>query len=280
MLVNTALNYTGSKFKLLDQILPQLDYTKSNFIDMFCGSFVVGSNVVDKYDTIIGNDIITDLIGIHNGIINNTNIVSETISLCPGKNNPDGFSKLRMDYNENPTPSKLWALMLSSMNNMMRFNNSFKYNQTYGNRGFSESTQKKVDEYYNHIKNYVNKISLTSTHFSNLEIDSNSMVYIDPPYGYITKDGKMANTQISEAGYNAFWKKDDDIKLYDLCKDIDNKGASFMISGVLEHNDKKCWILNELISAGYECRELDFNYDKVSRKENDKKTKEVIIVNY
>ena len=27
--INTPLNYTGSKFKLLEQILPKLDYTKN-----------------------------------------------------------------------------------------------------------------------------------------------------------------------------------------------------------------------------------------------------------
>ena len=62
-MINTALNYTGSKFKLLDQIIPNLDYNKSNFVDLFCGSFVVSSNVVDKYNNIIENvDEIKDLL--------------------------------------------------------------------------------------------------------------------------------------------------------------------------------------------------------------------------
>jgi len=47
--INSCLNYTGSKFKLLDQILVEMDYKKEYFIDLFCGSGVVGFNVIDKY---------------------------------------------------------------------------------------------------------------------------------------------------------------------------------------------------------------------------------------
>jgi uncharacterized protein YihD (DUF1040 family) len=45
----------------------------------------------------------------------------------------------------------------------------------------------------------------------------------------------MGTNQISEAGYNAFWKKDDDLRLYDYLKLIDESGSSFMVSGVLKH---------------------------------------------
>ena len=67
------------------------------------------------------------------------------------------------------------------------------------------------------------------------------MVYADPPY---------SNT---EAGYNAYWKKDDDDKLYNYLLDIDRKGSSFMISGVLNHNGETCRLLTNLI-------EDKFNY--------------------
>lgn len=57
MFVNTALNFTGSKYKLLEQIIPEMDYTKKFFVDLFSGSGVVGFNVVDKYEKILTNDI-------------------------------------------------------------------------------------------------------------------------------------------------------------------------------------------------------------------------------
>lgn len=49
-MINTPFNYTGNKFKLLDQILPHMDYSKKYFIDLFAGGGSVYTNVVDKYE--------------------------------------------------------------------------------------------------------------------------------------------------------------------------------------------------------------------------------------
>jgi len=266
--IEGVMNYTGSKFRLLEQLLPEMDYTKSYFLDLFCGGGSIYTNIVDKYDKVIANDIISDLIGIHKSLLEGDEIIEETKKLCPGKSNKDGFINLRSDYNTNPTPAKLWALMLSSTNNMMRFNQKFKYNQTYGERGWNKNTDIKVDVFTKHIREYRNKIRLISNRFDEVEIkSSNAMVYIDPPY---------SNT---EAGYNSYWMKDDDVKLYNYIKNIDKVGSSFMISGVLKHDDKPCFLLERLISDGYNYKELVFDYNKVSRKGN-KETKEIIIKNF
>ena len=106
------------------------------------------------------------------------------------------------------------------------------------------------------------------------------MIYIDPPYGRIQdENGIMLNRQISEAGYNVFWKKDDDIKLYNYIIDIDKQKHSFMLSGLLEHNGKTSWMLNKLINDGFRYKELLFDYNGVSRTGN-KDSKEIIIMNY
>ena len=266
-MINTALNYTGSKFKLLEQILPEMDYNKEIFVDLFCGSFVVGSNVVDKYKLVISNDIIENLVGIHKGLIENDDIIEKVKSLCPGKNNPEGYAKLRENFNLNNSPEMLYALMLSCTNNMMRFNKSYKFNQTYGNRGFSDSTQSKLDEFTKHIRPYKDKLLFYSTHFSKIEVPNNSMVYIDPPY---------SNTK---AGYNAYWQKDDDTKLYNYIKNLDSNGNSFMLSGVLSHDNKPSILLENLIKDGFKYIELKCDYNKVSRK-GKKETTEIIIKNY
>jgi len=279
--IDGVMNYTGSKFKLLEQLLPEFDYTKPYFVDLFCGGGSIYTNVVDKYERLIANDIIKDLIGIHQYLLNSDDIITETKGLCPGKNNQEVFQKLREDYNQDPTPDKLWALMLSSTNNMMRFNRKFKYNQTYGNRGWNSNTDKKVETFTSHIRQYKDKIRFKSLPFNEIEISSNKiMFYADPPYGRVkNENGTIGRKQISEAGYNAFWKEDDDIKLYNYLKSIDEKGSSFMVSGVLYHDGKTCWMLDKLIGDGYRYKELQFDYNKVSRK-GDKVTTEVIIMNY
>ena len=279
-MIETPFNYTGSKFKLLEQILPELDTTKPTFVDVFAGGGSVYTNVLDKYENILVNDIIYDLIGIHRDLLESNDIVDKTKSLCPGKENAEEFLTLRSNYNDTPSPEGLWALMLSSTNNMMRFNQKFKYNQTFGKRGYSDSTQRKVDSFTNHIRKYKENIKFTSKSFYDIEIDSDMMVYLDPPYGRVKNlDGTIGKKQISEAGYNCYWKQEDDIKLYNYLKMIDEKGSSFMVSGVLNHDGKTCWMLDKLIKDGFKYKEVEYNYNKVSRKGN-KETTEIIIMNY
>jgi DNA adenine methylase Dam len=279
-MIETPFNYTGSKFKLLEQLVPVFDYTKPFFVDVFAGGGSVYTNILDKYRKVLVNDVISDLIGIHNSLILGDDIISETKELCPGKKNPSGFAELRDSYNQSPTPAKLWSLMLSSTNNMMRFNQKFKYNQTYGDRGWNPNTDKKVESFTNHIRKYKDSIKFTSVTFNELYINKNAMYYLDPPYGRVkNEDGSIGRKQISEAGYNAFWKEDDDLKLYDFIHSINKEGASFMVSGVLKHDGKTCWMLDKLIQDGFNCKPLSFDYNKVSRK-GDKETIEVIIKNY
>ena len=279
-MIETPFNFTGSKFKLLEQLLPEFDYTKDTFVDVFCGGGSVYTNILDKYHQIEVNDVITDLVGIHQGLSLSDEIISTTKILCPGKENPEGFAKLREDYNSNPTPEGLWALLLSSTNNMMRFNQKFKYNQTYGERGWNKNTDIKVENFTKHIRQFNSKIKFPSQSFNSLEIKPNAMYYCDPPYGRIKNaDGTMAKKQISEAGYNAFWKEDDDKELYDFLHEVNSIGSSFVVSGVLYHNGQTCWMLDKLISDGFSYKQLNFDYNKVSRA-GKKDTIEIIVKNF
>lgn len=267
-MIETPFNYTGSKYKLLNQLLPEFDYSKSDFIDLFCGGGSVYTNVVDKYEIVAVNDIISDLIGIHQQLLVSDDIIEITKSLCPTKTDSQSFLQLRKDYNQNPSPEKLWALMLSCTSNMMRFNQKFQFNQTFGKRTWNSSTESKVKNFTNHIRQYATKIKFTSQTFDSVEISSDKyMVYCDPPY---------SNT---EAGYNAYWKKDDDVKLYNYLLDVDRKGSSFMISGSLKHAGEGCKLLEDLIKDGFFHKVLEHDYNKVSRVGN-KQTQEIIIKNY
>ena len=265
-MINSPFNYTGSKYKLLEQILPHIDYTKQTFVDLFCGGGSVYTIVLDKYDKIIVNDVIEDLIGIHKGLIKSNDIIEQTKLLCPNKDDQDGYVKLRNSYNEEKTPEKLYALMVSCLSNMIRFNLKGEVNQSFGRRTWNSNIERKVYDFCNHIRPYKNKINYISSDFEKVEILKDTMYYIDPPY---------SNT---EAGYSTLWKKQDDNRLYSFVKLIDDIGSSFMVSGSLVHGNKPSILLDLLLNDGYQYVELDFDYKKVSRKE--KETKEIIIKNY
>jgi len=279
-MINGYLNYTGSKYKLLPELLKEFDYTKSTFIDLFTGSMVVSANVVNKYDKIIVNDIIEDLIGIHKELINSNDIIDKVKKLCPSKEDKDSFIKLRKSYNEKRTPEKLWALMLSCNSNMMRFNKKGEFNQTWGKRGFSINTDKKTKLFINHVRPHKNKIIFESKQFYKIIPENPSFIYIDPPYGRIKNiDGTISNKQISESGYNNLWTKEHDVKLYEYIHKLEQNKSSFVLSGVLEHNGNVSWIMDKLIQNGFKYKELSMDYNKISKIGN-KNTKEIIIMNY
>ncbi len=270
-MINPPFNFTGSKFPLLDQLLPLFDYSKKTFVDLFVGGGSVYVNVLDKYDEVVINDVIDDLVGIHRELMLRPNGVIEdvkTLAVC--KNDQDMYNRLRDHYNEIGGSDVLWALMLSCTNNMMRFNKKGGFNQTWGKRGWNDNTQKKVFEFVNHIQKYMKKVDYRSGNFYDVKLYEPSMIYADPPY---------TNT---EAGYNAFWSVELEKKLYDYLVNAGKNGNSFALSGVLgEHkNGKRSDIIDKLISDGYKYTILEGDYEKVARNKNTKNSQEVLIYNY
>jgi DNA adenine methylase Dam len=280
MYVENPFNYTGSKYKILDQILPLFDYNKKNFVDLFAGGGSVYSNVLDKYDKIAVNDVIKELIDIQHKLIINDDIINNVKKLVVSKDDKDGFLELRKNFNNDKSPEKLWALMLCCTNNMLRFNKKFEFNQTFGKRTFNSNTEKKIKSFVDNVRPFKEKIMFLSKSFNDIPLLTNTMYYIDPPYGYVKNNDTIGTKQISEAGYNAYYNRADDLMLYEYVKNIHKIGSSFMLSGLLEHNDKKSWILTRLINDGFNWKEIDLNYNKVSRLDKDKKSKEIIIYNY
>lgn len=215
---------------------------------------------------------IKELIDIHRQLINNPDeIIEEVKKLANCKDDQEKYNQLRNSYNENgKTAAKLWALMLSCTNNMMRFNKSLDFNQTWGKRGWNPATENKVKEFVNHVSKHKNKIYLSAVNFYDVPIDPKGMYYVDPPY---------TNT---EAGYNAYWSKNLETRLYNYLREVDKRGGSFALSGIIgEHKDgERAFIIDKLIEDGYNHSVLDFGYEKVARKKESKNSKEVLIYNY
>ena len=122
-MIQSPLNYTGGKFKLLPQILPLFPKNINTFVDLFCGGCNVGINIDCK--SVIYNDLDRNLLYLYNTfknldkqsvfdwiyeIINKygLSLVSENgydyykcdSSKGVGKYNKDKFLKLRADFNK------------------------------------------------------------------------------------------------------------------------------------------------------------------------------------
>lgn len=271
-IINPPFNYTGSKVKLLPQLLPLFDRSKPYLVDLFAGGGSVYTNALSLYERVWANDIIADLIGAHKGLLDDPGFVERVKGLVVAKDDQIGYHALRDSYNVAKTPEKLFALMLCCTNNMMRFNQSFGFNQTFGKRTFNESTAAKIEAFTAHVLPMRAKLSFTSVSFEKVAPKdlSKCFVYADPPY------------MGTEAGYNAYWSGSLESRLYDYLKQVDAAKGSFALSGVRggHKGEPESPVITRLTADGYHVRDIQHDYAKVSRDKEAKRGQEVLITNY
>lgn len=249
--LKSAFNYTGQKYKLLEQLFEYFpEQTEFDvFVDAFCGGGSVFVNT--NYKNIIANDIIKPLFSFYKEIQDSENfdILKENISkYILDKEDKDAYNISRDKFNEDGAvnPYHFFCLLQSCTNNMMRFNKKFKFNQTFGKRTYNKNTEQKL-------------IQKCEQH------NKKMFVYIDPPY------------YISEAGYNAFWSKQLEEDLYKYIDKLDSLGHMFLMSNISKHKGVDNPYLDKV--SKYNIIELDFDYDRVSRKSVGE-TVEIIVKNF
>lgn len=273
--LKSPLNYAGSKHDLMPQLLEHFPNPESvdRFYDVFAGGLSVSIN--SPYNRIIANDIIQPLIDFYtnlksssdSGMINQE--VEKIKSHAVDKDSQENYLSVREEFNNNPNPYQFFALVSSCTNNMMRFNKSFKFNQSFGKRTINDSTIQKLKDYCGVLKEKdirfvcgdYNKL------FQSYPPNSNDFVYLDPPYGII-----------SEAGYNSYWSKQHEDGIFRLIDDLHKGGIRFALSGMSVHKGVDNPNLDKLSS--YKIIELEHNYDKVARKKNSGSSQEILVVNY
>lgn len=262
-MIESPINYMGSKYKLLDKLIPLFPTNVDNFYDIFTGGGSIYLNMISCYKTVYSNDIITDLITIHENLPNQQFLANAIAFSLPTKESQDNYISLRTSYNKEGGADKLLALIWSCNSNMMRFNGKLEFNQTWGKRCYNSSTKNK----FKSVKDVdFSSVKYSNKHFSTFkDINENSFVYLDPPY---------SNT---EAGYNVLWSKKDDDILIDLLKYYIDNDILFGISGVI--NDKVNPIYDFLKTQDVTIHDFDLDlYKKVAKKE--KSNSEYYITNF
>lgn len=290
-MINSPLNYTGNKFKLLTQIMPYLNNQSNKFVDIFAGSGLVGLNS-DCSEVILNdnNNITTELLHYfknnnHEQIIKTMdNFIKEygfTDTYRNGKKyykeekheglsryNKEPFNKLKSDYNQQPSVDKLFALTVYAFNHYIRFNSKGTYNVPVGKVDYSNSLREKTKEYAQAFQK--KNIQITNYDFRNKELykDKNAIYYFDPPY------------LITEAPYNNKWNENDEKELLQLLDNLNQNNMKFALSNVLESNGKENNILKKW-SEKYNINNMDRKYLNANyRKKNITIAKEVLITNY
>ena len=275
MILKPPTNYAGSKDKLMPQLLKY--FPKEDAVDMFYDVFAGGLSVTinSPYKKVISNDIIDPLIQFYFNLkksVDENKIeeeIEKIISYKIDKKSKGDFLRVREEFNTTSDPYLFFALVSSCTNNMMRFNKSFKFNQSFGERTINDSTIQKIRGYCNVMK----KKNITFTNlgypelFKQFQVNRNDFVYLDPPY-----------FALSEAGYNAYWSKDMENGVYRLMDDLDSCGIRFALSGMSVHKGVPNPNISKL--SKFKIIDLDFNYEKVSRKKSSGKSQEILVINF
>lgn len=301
-MVQSPINYTGGKFKLLKQIFPHIPENINTFVDLFCGGCNVGININSK--NVIFNDVNSKLINIYKtlkkldkkDIFFSIESIITKYSLSSTKdkgykfyncNSTDGlssynknkFEKLKNDFNliknyDDNYYIMLFVLIIYSFNNQMRFNKLDEYNMPVGKRDFNKNIINKLDLFIDKIKNK-NTIFI-SNDFRNFDLnilEKEDFLYMDPPY------------LLGLASYNEnnSWTEKDENDLLDFINAVNNKKIKFALSNVITNKSMKNDILiNWVKKYNYKLIKLNYNYSNSNyqRKEKNSITQEVLIVNY
>lgn len=285
--IKSPLNYTGGKYKILNQIIPRFPKKINTFIDLFGGGFNVGINV--DANMVVYNDIIEPLCELMNyfsteRVEDVIRKVEENISNNKlNKEDASAFLKLRNKYNHNIYKDEkekiidFYTLILYSFNYQIRFNQGMKYNTPFGKNRSSYNTniKKNLEKFVNKISKInvkVSKCKFTDFDFSNLGY--NDFVYCDPPYLITTGSYNDGNRGIKD------WTPDDEKKILDILDKLNTKGVKFALSNVLIANGRKNEMLTEWSKKYnvYIIKNTFNNSNYRRKKKND--TIEVLITNY
>lgn len=301
-MVQSPINYTGGKGKLLDQILPMFPNDINRFVDLFCGGCNVGLNV--KANEVYYNDYNKQVINLFKTLkkIKKDNILDSIFEIIDeynlslvskygyeyyncnssegvGKYNRDKFNRLRLDYNEmkknNNAYILLYVLIVYAFNNQIRFNNKGEYNLPVGKRDFNVKMQNKLVSFVERVNEQ--NCTFTSRDFRLFDISNlnkNDFVYIDPPY------------LITCATYNELggWTDRDEKALLEFLDNLDNKKIKFALSNVLETKGNKNHTLINWLNERKKMNvyHLNYSYSNCNYHTKNKNSicDEVLITNY
>ena len=293
--VKSPLNFTGGKYKIINELINIFPKNMNRFVDLFCGGLNVSVNVHAK--SILANDHmrhVVDLLKMFktydskkllkkiNDVIT-TNKLSQTgkygyekyktnSSRGVAHFNKKKYLALRDLYNRSKEKDVilLYVLIIFSFNNQIRFNSNSEFNLPVNKRDFTNNMQQNLIKFTNKLKTL--NIELTNCDYSSLKIKKSDFIYADPPY------------LVSTATYNenGGWDEQKDKQLLSYLDKIDKRGIKFALSNALENKGK---INNFLIdwSNKYKIHELERSYHNSNYnilEKNNKNTKEVVITNY
>ncbi|MBC1831224.1 Dam family site-specific DNA-(adenine-N6)-methyltransferase [Listeria seeligeri] len=198
--ITAPIRWTGSKKKLLNEMLLTFDKKKSVYVEPFLGSGTVVLNVLNQnmYKKYYVNDINSNLIDFYRILKSEKEKLFDIIlDICKKYNELENISEkeiyyyeMRKKYNEgrikiHKRAAVFWFLMKSGFNGVYRVNSKNKFNVPFGKKEkiiFDIDNAKIISELIQKVEFF------NLDYYSFLEIVSNEInandafIYFDPPY--------------------------------------------------------------------------------------------------
>lgn len=271
-LIVPFVKWVGGKRQLFSAIKELLPKNYTIYYEPFIGGGAVLFELQPKKAVI--NDFNKELINVYKVIKNNPEELIE--DLKKHKNESDYFYNIRSldrkDDFDNLSPikkaSRVIYLNKTCYNGLYRVNNSGEFNSPFGKYKnpniVNKTTIRAVSKYLNN-----NDITILNGDFENAvdNIKKGAFVYFDPPYHPVSKSSNF--TGYIQRGFDM----SDQIRLRDLCIDLDKKGVKFLLS------NSSTLLIKDLY------KDFDIQYVKANRAINSNAQKrgeidEVLIRNY
>lgn len=300
--IASPLNYTGGKYRILDQLIPHFPDDIETCVDLFCGGCNVGINV--KADKVIFTDTCLPLISLFKTMkaIKTDDFIAEAKNLIKrfglsdtesngyefygcassagvGEYNKDRFKELRKHYAGLKDGSKekslaLYVLIVFAFNNQIRFNSKGEFNLPVGKRDFNSKMQRK-------LRAFMDRLHDGSYEFRRMDfrkisaelVGKRGFVYADPPY------------LVTTASYNenGGWSEADEIDLLATLDRIHGWGCRFALSNVTRSNGRTNTILEDWLERNSHYRVIDIEREYTNanyQRKNEGAAHEVLVVNY
>jgi len=231
------LKWAGGKGQLLAEIgrrLPEgLKIGEINtYVEPFAGGGAVFFHITREYPEIKRHflfDINQDLVNCFNEIKTNVDaLIDELRSLEAAflrkrSGRKAFYYEIREQFNADRSPAKLIFLNKNCYNGLYRVNRKGEFNVPFGDYKSPRICAAKNLQVASEILQIAKIICADFTH-SETYIDNHTFVYLDPPYRPLSPTASF--TSYSRDSFS----EQDQIRLAEFCKQIDAKGAKFLLS--------------------------------------------------
>jgi len=239
------LKWAGGKTQLLPEIESRLpESIKTGEIDTYAEPFVGGGavffHIAQRYESIKHFylfDINKDLVNCYNTIKSDVDSLIENFKTLEKKfyarkrpQQKDYYYQIRDQFNSDRSTAKLIFLNKTCYNGLYRVNSKGEFNVPFGD--YKKPTICNEDN-LRAVSGILQSAEIICGDFeiSKEYITKKTFIYIDPPYRPLSPTASF--TSYSKENF----ANEDQIRLSEFCKQIDDKGAKFLLSNSDPQNE-------------------------------------------